>query len=39
MRFGVAQCYVEQKVFDKAEEIFTELRDSKLPEVSLRSNS
>ena len=36
-RFGVAQCYVEQKVFDKAEEIFTELRDSKLPEVNLRS--
>ena len=36
-RFGIAQCYVEQKVFDKAEEIFTELRDSKLQEVNLRS--
>ena len=36
-RFGIAQCYVEQKVFDKAEEIFMELRESKLPEVNLRS--
>ena len=36
-RFGIAQCYVEQKVFDKAEEIFTVLRDSKSPEVNLRS--
>ena len=36
-RFGIAQCYIEQKVFDKAEKIFTELRDSKSPEVNLRS--
>ncbi|MGB1726294.1 MAG: tetratricopeptide repeat protein, partial [Limisphaerales bacterium] len=28
---------MEQKVFDKAEEIFTVLRDSKSPEVNLRS--
>ena len=36
-KFGIAQCYVEQKVFDKAEEIFAELRDAKSPEVNLRS--
>jgi len=36
-RFGIAQCYVEQKVFDKAEEIFGELRDNKLPDTNLRA--
>ncbi|MEE2947231.1 MAG: tetratricopeptide repeat protein [Verrucomicrobiota bacterium] len=36
-RFGIAQCYVEQKVFDKAEEIFGELRDNKSPDTNLRA--
>ncbi len=36
-RFGIAQCYVEQKVFDKAEEIFAELRDNKSPDTNLRA--
>ena len=36
-RFGMAQCYVEQKVFDKAEEIFAELRDGQSPETTLRA--
>ncbi|MDP7048559.1 MAG: tetratricopeptide repeat protein [Verrucomicrobiota bacterium] len=36
-RFGIAQCYVEQKVFDKAEEIFAELRDDKSPDTNLRA--
>ena len=36
-RFGIAQCYVEQKVFDKAEEIFAELRDDQSPGTNLRA--